>query len=212
MESTLEKVLVFTADLLQQEAPGPSGTRTQDLLNKCSHRRCQKKHQWGFTFPPPPPVTMSRRIHQSCWEIWLWDTDVPAFLLTVLLRLEGDLSAFLLALWIGQWQSDVDAVVRRKIAQREPGGVVLHRQTLPHRGVVASTSSYSGVAVAQGHRVGVAAGQVEGQVLPLQGQLPGLDVCGRQAAQSAHGLWEGRGMMWGKKEDMYLFKNVINIK
>lgn len=48
MESTLEKLLVFTADLLQQEAPGPSGTRTQDLLNKCSHRRCQKKTSVRF--------------------------------------------------------------------------------------------------------------------------------------------------------------------
>lgn len=86
----------------------------------------------------------------------------------------------------------MDGVVGWQIAQREARGVVLHCQALTHGGVVASAAARRGVAVAQGHWVGVAARQVERQTLPLQGQLPGLDVCGHQASQRTHGLWEAR--------------------
>ena len=111
--------------------------------------------------------------------------------LTVLLGLEGDLSALFLPLWVGQWQTDMDAVVGWQITQREARGVVLHCQALAHGGVVAPAASRCGVAVTQGHWVGVAACQVERQVLPLQGQLPGLDICGHEAPQWTHRLWEG---------------------
>lgn len=113
--------------------------------------------------------------------------------LTVLLRLEGHLLALLLALGVGQRQPHLDGAERRQVAQREVRRVALHRQTLPHRGVVAAAASRRhGVAVAQRQGVGVAAGEVVAQRLPLQGQLPWLDLGGRQTPQGTNGLWKGR--------------------
>lgn len=111
--------------------------------------------------------------------------------LTVLVGLERDLSALLLPLWVGQWQTDMDAVVGWQITQREAWGVVFYCQALAHSGVVASAASCRGVSVTKGHRVGVAACQVERQILPLQRQLPGLDICSNEAPQGTHRLCEG---------------------
>lgn len=120
--------------------------------------------------------------------------------LTVLVGLKRDLSALFLPLWVGQWQTDMDAVVGWQITQREAWGVVFHCQALAYGGVVASAASRRGVAVAQGHWVGVATCQVERQILPLQGQLPGLDVCGNEAPQCTHWLWEGGRLEKKRKE------------
>lgn len=120
--------------------------------------------------------------------------------LTVLLSLEGDLSALFLPLWVGQWQTDMNAMVWWQIPQCEAWGIVFHCQALSHGGVVASAASRRGVAVAQGHWVGVAACQIERQNLPLQGQLPGLDICGCEAPQCTHGLWEGGRLKKKKKK------------
>lgn len=74
------------------------------------------------------------------------------------------------------------------------GGVAVHGQALSDGGVVpAAAPRRHGVAVAQGQGVGVAAGEVVAERLPLEGQLPGLDLGGRQTPQGAHGLWGGGG-------------------
>lgn len=126
--------------------------------------------------------------------------------LTVFLSLEGDLSALFLSLRVCQWQTDMEAVVGWQIAQCEAWSVVFHCQALAHSGVVASATSRRGVAVAQGHWVGVAACQVERQILPLQGQLPGLDICGCEAPQCTHGLWEGGRLKKGGKKNKVIKK------
>lgn len=119
-----------------------------------------------------------------------WEKQCP---LTVFLSLEGDLSALLLAFWIGQRQSDVDRAEGWQVSQGEVRGVTIHGQALPDGGVVPSAAScWHGVAVAQGQGVGVTAGEVVAQRLPLEGQLPGLDLWGCQTPQGTHGLWEGQ--------------------
>lgn len=78
--------------------------------------------------------------------------------LTVLFSLEGNLPTLLFALRVGERQTDPDGVVGRQVAQGEAWGIVLHRQALAHSSVVPAAAPYGGIAVAQGHRVGVAAG------------------------------------------------------
>ena len=133
--------------------------------------------------------------------------------LTVFLGLEGDLTAFLLALGVGQRQPHVHGPEGRQVAQREMGRVALNGQAFPHGGVVprthrtataAATTAAAvdaaaaaggsaptcghGVTVAEGDAVAVATGQVVAEGLPLQGQLPRLDLRGGEAAQGPHGL------------------------
>lgn len=120
--------------------------------------------------------------------------------LTVFFGLKGDLSALFLALWVSQWQTDMDAVVRWQITQREAWGVVFYCQAFTHGGVMASAASCRGVAVAQGHWVGVAACHVKRQILPQKGQLPGLDICGCEASQGTHWLWKGDWRQRNKKQ------------
>jgi len=71
--------------------------------------------------------------------------------LTVFFGLEGDLSALLLPLRVGQGQTDVNAVVGWQITEREARGIVLYSQALAYGGVVASASPGHCVAVAEGH-------------------------------------------------------------
>lgn len=109
--------------------------------------------------------------------------------LTVFLRLKGDLFALLLALRVGQRQPHLDGAERRQVPQREVRRVAVHRQTLPDRGVVTYVASRRhGVAVAQGQGVGVAAGEVVAERLPLERQLARLDLRGRETPQGTHGL------------------------
>lgn len=113
--------------------------------------------------------------------------------LTVLLRLEGDLLALLLAFRVGQRQPHLDGAEGRQVAQREVRRVALHGQTLSDRGVVAAAAPRRhGVAVAQRQGVGVAAGEVVAQRLPLERQLARLDLGGGQTPQGTYGLWKGR--------------------
>ena len=128
--------------------------------------------------------------------------------LTVLLGLEGDLAALLLAFGVGQRQPHVHGPKGWQVAQGEVGGVAFDGQALAHRGVVpqadgtsaadntadtAATGSTAatrghGVAVAEGDAVAVAAGEVVAQGLPLQRQLPRQDLGGGQATQGPHRL------------------------
>lgn len=109
--------------------------------------------------------------------------------LTVFLRLEGDFLTLLLAFGVGQSQTYVDGTEGRQVPQCEVRCVAIHRQTLPDCGIVPSVAPcWHGVAVAQGQGVGVAAGEVVAQRLPLKGQLARLDLRCRQTPQGAHGL------------------------
>lgn len=127
---------------------------------------------------------------QSIFAFCLDPNNNNLFPLTVFLSLERDLSALLLALGVGQRQPDVDRAEGRQVPQSEVGGVSLHGQALPDGGVVAPTAPcWHGVAVAEGQGVGVTAGEVVAQGLPLEGQLPRLDLCSGQAPQGPHGFW-----------------------
>lgn len=109
--------------------------------------------------------------------------------LTVFFGLEGDLSALLLPFRVGQSQPDVNRAERREVSQREVRCVAFHGQALSDGGVVPSAApSWHGVAVAQRQGVGVTAGEVVAQGLPLEGQQPWLDFCSCQTPQGTHGL------------------------
>lgn len=79
----------------------------------------------------------------------------------------------------------MDVLVGQQIFDGVAVGVPLHLHTLLEGLVVATAHE---VAVAQGHGVGVAAGQVVAQRLPLQRQLSGLDFRESQAFGGSHGL------------------------
>lgn len=83
----------------------------------------------------------------------------------------------------------MDRTERWQVSQGEVRCVTIHGQALSDSGVVPSAAScWHGIAVAQGQGVGVTAGEVVAQRLPLKGQLPGLDLCSCKTSQGTHGL------------------------
>lgn len=85
----------------------------------------------------------------------------------------------------------MDVLVGQQVFDGVAVGVPLHLHTLLEGLVVAAAHK---VAVAQGHGVGVAAGQVVAQRLPLQCQLSGLDFRESQTFGGSHRLCGGREM------------------
>jgi len=82
----------------------------------------------------------------------------------------------------------VDVLVGQQVFDGVAVGVALHLHAFPEGLVVAGAH---GIAVAERDGVGVAAGQVVAQRLPLQRQLPGLDFGESQAFGGPHGLCGG---------------------
>lgn len=71
----------------------------------------------------------------------------------------------------------MDRTEGRQVPQGEVRRVAIHGQTLSNGGIVPSAAPcWHGVTVAQGQGVGVAAGEVVAQWLPLKDQLPRLDL------------------------------------
>lgn len=108
-----------------------------------------------------------------------------AGVLTVLIRLEGDLLALLAPLRVSKDQPHVNIPVGQQVLDGVAADTALHLHTLTDSLVVAAAQ---GVVIAQRHSVGVAASHIVAQRFPLQGQLAGLDLGESQTFRGPHGL------------------------
>lgn len=126
--------------------------------------------------------------HSSSCPLYFWGQYTSPSRLTILVRLEYHLLALLATLGVGEDELDVDVLVGQEVFDGVAVGVPLHLHALPESLVVAGAHE---IAVAERDGVGVTAGQVVAQWLPLQRQLSGLDFGESQAFGGPHGLWVG---------------------
>lgn len=124
-------------------------------------------------------------------ESYFWGQCTSLRGLTILIRLEYHLLAFLATLGVGEDELDMDVLVGQQVFDGVAVGVTLHLHALPEGLVVASAHK---IAVAERDSVGVTTSQVITQRLPLQRQLSGLDFRESQAFGGPHGLCGGREM------------------
>lgn len=170
---------VFPFSHLPLHSPGAA---TAFSPPHCNGRRRYSHHAPGHRCTP------CHGKHPSICPLYFWEQCTSPSRLTILIRLEYHLLALLATLGVGEDELDVDVLVGQEVFDGVAVGVPLHLHALPEGLVVAGAHE---IAVAERDGVGVTAGQVVAQWLPLQRQLSGLDFRERQAFGGPHGLWGG---------------------